>query len=193
MSLENHLDRLKSLLSDEDLKKFESLSQRMSQLGGDFSKLTESELELIAEMEKKYGDEIHATAVENVEEVVDTAEADDVVQDNAVVPDEFPLLKTEFAGYVKDMLLRELSDRFSDLKSSVNFAYENKWIPQELQNQDVCETLYERFCSDIERANEWRYQLQGQRTDTSNKTMAIGLTWFMYVFQLKQWVDKYSG
>ncbi len=193
MSLENHLDRLKSLLSDEDLKKFEQLSQRMSQLGGDFSKLTEGELELIAEMEKKYGDEIHATAVENVEEVVDTTDAEGAVQENAVVPDEFPLLKTEFAGYVKDMLLRELGDRFSDLKSSVNFAYENKWIPQELQNQDVCETLYERFFSDIERANEWRYQLQGQRADTTNKTMAIGLTWFMYVFQLKQWVDKYSG
>jgi hypothetical protein len=90
------------------------------------------------------------------------------------------------------MLLRELKEDYRDLKSAVTYAYESKWLPQELRNPDVCETLYERFFSDIERANQWRYELQGQKADASNKTMAVGLTWFMYVYQLKQWVDKYQ-
>ncbi|WP_144394860.1 hypothetical protein [Pleionea sediminis] len=205
MSLENHLGRLKALLSEEDLQKFEALSHRLSETEGDFSLLNESELELIAEMERKYGDQIHATAVNHASDVVAETNPDfsetesegnaketirDTINENAVVLDEFPLLKTEFAQYVKDMLLRELGSQFPDLKSSVSYAFENKWIPQELRNQDVCETLYERFFSDIEKANEWRYQLNGQRTESDNKTMAIGLTWFMYIFQLKQWIEK---
>ncbi len=188
MSLQNHLDRLKQLLSDEDRVLFEQLNQRIKQLNGDFSSLTQQERDFVAQMEQKYGDQIRAMAVEHVEEVV----ADEPEERQKVIKDEFPLLKTEFAEYVKDMLLRELQEEHRDLKSAVSYAYETKWLPQELRNPDVCETLFERFFSDIEKANQWRYEFQGQKTDTSNKTMAVGLTWFMYVYQLKQWVDKYQ-
>ena len=217
MSLQSHLERLKNLLSEQDLQLFEQLSERLNNTEGDFTELTEQDLALIAQMEKKYGDKIHQSAVENLDEVVDeskqvplsdntsehevvdTPDSQAHQQDepilgvNAVIPDEFPLLKTEFALYVKDMLLRELGEQFSSLKASVSYAFEKKWIPQELQNPDVCETLFERFFSDIEQANQWRYELQGQKVDSSNKSMAVGLTWFMYVFQLKQWLDKHHS
>lgn len=228
MSLQSHLERLKSLLSDEDLQLFEQLSERLNNSKGDFTELSEEDLTLIAEMEKKYGDKIHQSAVDNLNEVVDESTQDAsnnellnknslnnsaldegarnnpisslddqqneeaILGVNAVISDEFPLLKTEFALYVKDMLLRELGEQFSSLKATVSYAFEQKWIPQELQNPDVCETLFERFFSDIEQANQWRYELQGQKVDSSNKSMAVGLTWFMYVFQLKQWLDKTS-
>lgn len=217
MSLQSHLERLKNLLSEQDLQLFEQLSERLNNTEGDFTELTEQDLALIAQMEKKYGDKIHQSAVENLDEVVDESKqmssSDDTSEHevvdtpdsqahqqdepilgvNAVIPDEFPLLKTEFALYVKDMLLRELGEQFSSLKASVSYAFEKKWIPQELQNPDVCETLFERFFSDIEQANQWRYELQGQKVDSSNKSMAVGLTWFMYVFQLKQWLDKHHS
>jgi hypothetical protein len=215
MSLQSHLERLKNLLSEQDLQLFEQLSERLNNTEGDFTELTEQDLALIAQMEKKYGDKIHQSAVENLDEVVDESKQvplsdntsehevvdtpdlqahqqdEPILGVNAVIPDEFPLLKTEFALYVKDMLLRELGEQFSSLKASVSYAFEKKWIPQELQNPDVCETLFERFFSDIEQANQWRYELQGQKVDSSNKSMAVGLTWFMYVFQLKQWLDKH--
>ena len=217
MSLQSHLERIKNLLSEQDLQLFEQLSERLNNTEGDFTELTEQDLALIAQMEKKYGDKIHQSAVENLDEVVDESKqmssSDDTSEHevvdtpdsqahqqdepilgvNAVIPDEFPLLKTEFALYVKDMLLRELGEQFSSLKASVSYAFEKKWIPQELQNPDVCETLFERFFSDIEQANQWRYELQGQKVDSSNKSMAVGLTWFMYVFQLKQWLDKHHS
>lgn len=188
MSLENHLERLKQLLSEEDRVLFEQLNQRVKQLDGDFSALSDEERAFVAQMEQKYGDQIRAMAVEHADEVVNPGQ--DGVQ--PVVKDEFPLLKTEFAQYVKDMLLRELQEEHKDLKSAVTYAYETKWLPQELRNPDVCETLFERFFSDIETANQWRYEFQGQKTESNNKTMAVGLTWFMYVYQLKQWVDKYQ-
>jgi hypothetical protein len=196
MSLKQHLERLKQLLSEEDRVRFEQLNQRINQLNGDFSALNEQERAFVAQMERKYGDKIRAMALEHAEEVVadNTNHVEDEQSQHSVVKDEFPLLKTEFAEYVKDMLLRELKEEHRDLKAAVTFAYQSKWLPQELRNPDVCETLYERFFSDIERANQWRFELQGKQADenSSNKTMAVGLTWFMYVYQLKQWVDKYQ-
>jgi|GEM_PF-1871014 len=194
MSLQQHLEKLKSLLSQDDLIEFERLTTRMAEVKGDFTQLTDKELSLIAKMEQKYGDPIRDETLQTdpskiAEEVTESGLDTDSQQ---VVKDEFPLLNTEFAGYVKDMLLRELGQRFPDLKSAVNFAFENKWLPDELKNPDVCETLFERFFSDIERANQWRKELQGQEADLSNKPLSIGLTWFMYIFQLKQSVDRYS-
>ncbi|NVK89461.1 MAG: hypothetical protein HWE13_15090 [Gammaproteobacteria bacterium] len=192
MSIEKHLEQLKDLLTAEDLVLFSQLTERLMAVNGDFNQLTEQERQLIVKMEQKYGDPIRNETLnsdteqlaQQVEQEVAAKPATEVVQDN------HRLLKTEFAGYVKDMLLRELGGQFSDLKSAVNFAYEQKWLPAELKNPDVCETLYERFFSDIEQANQWRLELQGEKADLNNKPLAIGLTWFMYIFQLKQWVDS---
>ena len=56
MSLQSHLERLKNLLSEQDLQLFEQLSERLNNTEGDFTELTEQDLALIAQMEKKYGD-----------------------------------------------------------------------------------------------------------------------------------------
>lgn len=192
MSLANHLEKLKQLLSEDDLEAFEALSKKLKTIGGDFSLLSESDKALIAKMEQKYGDAIQEEAIADADTVLEaTAEQSDKVKGGAVAPEALPLLKTEFAEYVKDMLLRELP-QFKELKQAVSYAFEEKWIPQELQNPDVCETLFERFFSDIETANQWRYELMGEKVDSNNKTMAIGLTWFMYIYQLKKWVEQYS-
>ncbi|NVJ61215.1 MAG: hypothetical protein HWE27_12545 [Gammaproteobacteria bacterium] len=192
MSLANHLERLKQLLSEDDLAAFERLSEKLKTIGGDFSLLSESERALIAKMEQKYGDAIQEEAIADADTVLNATPAEPQARTGgAVAPESLPLLKTEFAEYVKDMLLRELP-QMKDLKQAVNYAFEQKWIPQELQNPDVCETLFERFFSDIELANQWRYELMGEKVDSNNKTMAIGLTWFMYIYQLKKWVEKYN-
>ena len=178
MSLESHLDKLKQVLSAEDLEIFESLSRRINEVGGNLQALSNHDKELIQAMERKYNDSIREQAINNVQDVV---------------PEEFPMLKTEFATYVKDMLLRELGDEFGSMKAVVNHAFETKWMPSELRNPDVCETLYERFFADIEQANQWRAQIQNEQADLSNKPVAVGLAWFMYIFQLKQWVEQYEA
>ncbi len=182
MSLSNHLERLKSLLSEQDLFAFEQLNQKLMDAKGDLTALSDADLSLIEQMEQKYGDQIRDTAVEHADEVIKESH----FKAQQIIKDEFPLLKTEFAEYVKDLLFRELSERFTSLEEMVAFAFNQKWIPQELKNPDVCETLYERFFSDINSANEWRSKMQGGSENIDNKTLAVGLTWFMYIYQLKQ-------
>ncbi|MEE4246060.1 MAG: hypothetical protein V2I33_11655 [Kangiellaceae bacterium] len=184
MSLQNHLNRLKELLSEEDRATFEALNNKLAECGGDLTQLPAADIDIIEQMELKYGDQIKTKALQHSSDVIDGK------QPTKEVVNDFPLLKTEFADYVKDMLLRELSEEVTDLKSAVSYAFETKWLPNELKNPDVCETLYERFCSDIEQTNEWRMQFDPNAQKADSKQMAIGLTWFMYIFQLKQWVDS---
>ena len=178
MSLTSQLEKLKALLSSDDLLVFETLSDKLRLAKGDLSQLSSEERELIRTMETKYNDKInHAVSQSSTE----------------VVPDEFPMLKTEFASYVKDMLLRELGAEFNTLQLAVDYAYQTKWIPAELKNRDVCETLFERFFADIEQANQWREQFSDTNDALTDKSMSVGLAWFIYVYQLKQWVDHYNG
>lgn len=94
-------------------------------------------------------------------------------------------VSTPFSLYVKNVLHRELCVEGETLQSAVNKAFEHKWLPQELKNKEICETKYSQYESEITELNRWREKLAGQES-LNEMTMAVGLAWFMKVYQLKQ-------
>lgn len=159
------LAKMIALLSDADKKVFEQLSEKLKQVNGDLAKLTGEELNLIKQMEAKYGDKINQTNQQ--------------FQQNS----ELDLLEFPFAQYVRQVLARDLGDEFPQEEDAVAFAFNNKWLPLECQNENLVEELFSRFEDDITEINQWRNAMVEVRSD---KRMAVGLSWFMVIFQLNQ-------
>lgn len=159
------LAKMIALLSDADKKVFEQLSEKLKQINGDLAKLTSEELNLIKQMEAKYGDKINQTN----QQFQQTSELD--------------LLEFPFAQYVRQVLARDLGDEFPQEEDAVAFAFNNKWLPLECQNENLVEELFSRFEDDITEINQWRNAMVEVKSD---KRMAVGLSWFMVIFQLNQ-------
>ncbi len=179
MPLGENFQKLKKLLSDDDQLQLENLAKKLQSVNGNFELLDDKDKALIIALEKKYGHAFGQTIKEK-----------DELQDIEFFKNSYKMLDTEFGTYVKNMLTRELREQFSTFESMVQYAYDKKWMPAELQNPDVCETLFERFFSDIDKANQWRNQLSDASYDMTDKNMAVGLTWFIYIYQLKTYIEE---
>jgi hypothetical protein len=164
--MQNALNEMLKLLSDEDKVIFERLSQKMKMTGGNIALLSEEERSLIAQMESKYGEKINKTHQEHqtTESVVD-------------------ILEMPFALYVRQILARDLGEQIPEEELAVKFVFENKWLPIDCQDERLIESLFERFESDIYEVNQWRKDLVGIESD---KKMAVGLAWFMVIYQMNQ-------
>lgn len=160
------LQEMIAQLSDEDKVLFSRLAKKMEEVNGDVAKLSRQEHELIQKMESKYGDKLKSIQRTSQAEVETT-----------------DLLETGFAGYVRQLLARDLKERFPNEEDAVRFAFQNKWIAQELKDPKIAQKIFEDFTDDISEANQWRDEVVGVESD---KGMAVGLTWFMVVFQLNQ-------
>lgn len=153
-------------LSDEDRQLFDGLSHRLSEVKGDISRLSPQDIQLIQTMEEKYGDSIKAA---HSAQAAPQAELD--------------LLTLPFAQYVRQVIARDLGAQFPQEEDAIAYVFENKWLPADCQDEKMVADIYERYQGDIAEANQWREELVSHDRD---KKMALGLTWFMVVFQLYQ-------
>ena len=160
------LNEMLKLLSDEDKIIFEQLSEKLKTIGGDLSQLSDEEKRLIQDMESKYGEQINQTH--------------DNFQDQS---DELDILSLPFAQHVRQVLARDLGEQFPEEAQAIQFAFENKWIPVDCQDESMALEIYERFEQDINEANQWREDMVGVNSD---KKMAVGLAWFMVIFKLHE-------
>ena len=169
------LNEMLDQLSEEDKTIFSELAIKLNQLQGDVSKLSESDLKIISDMESKYADKLSG-----FESVLKTSPVK-LDESNTGDSREFNILDSAFAGYVRQLLARDLNSQFPKEEDAINFAFQNKWIAQELKEPKRSEEIFELYKNDIGNANQWRETTVGVDAD---KSMAVGMTWFMVVFAL---------
>jgi len=167
--MSNVLTQMIEQLSEEDKKSFAQLAKKLKDLGGDVSKLAKDELDLIAQMEVKYADKFADLDIEDKPET------------EQKTPDD--ILKSSFASYARQILARDLNSQFPKEEDAVRFAFQNKWLPNEVKENISAEQLFEDYKQDICDANQWREEVVGVESD---KRMAVGLTWFMVIFKLNE-------
>jgi hypothetical protein len=130
--------------------------------------LSESELSVISQMESKYGEKLKELDIEPEVE----AEGGGL-----------KLLETGFGAFARQLLARDLKAQFPNEQDAVRFAFQNKWIPNDFKESNSSQKIFEEFKDDICEANQWREEVVGIESD---KSLAVGLTWFMVLFQLNQ-------
>lgn len=160
------LEKMIAQLSDEDKILFGQLAAKINENNGDISKLSPSEFELIAKMETKYADKLSKFKPEISEETKDNN-----------------ILETGFAQFSRQVLAKELKENFPNEEDAVTFAFNNKWIPEVFKDKENAEKIYTDYEQDICEANNWRHDVVGVDSD---KVMAVGMTWFMVIYQLHQ-------
>ena len=179
------LNQMMSQLSDEDKSIFSELAIKLNQFKGDVSQLSASDLKIIADMEKKYADKLSGFDQEIKENSSHSGELNSEVSSEIAseTGSEFELLDTAFASYVRQLLARDLNSQFPKEDDAVKFAFQNKWIAQELKETQKTEEIFDLYKNDIGNANQWRETTVGVDAD---KSMAVGMTWFMVVFALNK-------
>ena len=160
------LEQMTRLLSPEDRRAFEALSIRLSEVKGDIAKLSQEDKDLIGSMERKYGEQIKDTHAEATKSL-----------------DEDTLFSQPFAQHVRQILARDLGNEHPQEEEAVAFAFSTKWLPLECQREELAANWFSRFEDDIRELNNWRDELVNVNED---KKMAVGLAWFMVIFQLNK-------
>jgi hypothetical protein len=160
------LTKMLAQLSDDDKQAFEELSHRLKLVNGDISQLSPDDIKIIQSMENKYGESISQVNKEQVKPNLNEG-----------------ILASGFAQHVRQIIARDLGSKFPLEEDAVAFVFDNKWLPVDCQNNDLSNDLYEKYKLDIDEVNQWRKDLGDVAKD--NK-MALGLAWFMVVFQLNK-------
>lgn len=158
------LSKMMSQLSDQDKLIFTQLAKKLNNANGDINKLSEEERDVVAKMESKYSSKLEK-----------------VQFDNSL--NSFNLLETAFSSYARQILAKDLNARFPKEEDAVEFVYQNKWLPEAFKAQSSAEKIFEDYLNDICQANQWRDDVVGVESD---KLMAVGMTWFMVIYQLHQ-------
>ena len=159
------LQQMLAQLSDEDKAVFNQLAERLAEANGDINLLSDEDRNLISSMETKYGEKIRQT------------------HDQSATAQQLDILETPFAQYVRQILARDLVNQFPLEEDAVRFAFENRWLPVDCQQDDLIDDIYSRFEEDIKLSNQWREEMVAVAQD---KKMAVGLAWFMVIFQLNE-------
>ena len=163
------LNKMIEQLSDEDKLVFGQLANKLNAVDGDISKLSKQEFEMIAQMETKYSDKLSQFKGEFPPEEISGDSKD--------------ILESSFASHVRQILARDLKEQFPNEEDAVKFAFQNKWLPEDFRNPDSALQIFEDFKQDIGDANQWREDIVGIDSD---KSMAVGMTWFMVLYQLNE-------
>jgi len=170
------LNKMIGKLSDEDKLIFNQLADKLKAVDGDISKLSKSEFDLISTMESKYTDKLS-----EFESEVKLDRAEDNMESSKSNTDD--LLLSSFASHARQILARDLKSQFPKEEDAVRFAFQNKWLPEDFKESESALQLFEDYKQDICEANQWREDVVGVESD---KRMAVGLTWFMMIFQLNE-------
>ncbi len=169
--MESVLQKMLAQLSESDQQKFDSLANKLKVLDGDISRLSPEDKVLIVNMEKKYS--------EQLKQAHKSATSENKQQNQ----NDIDILTLPFAQHARQILARDLGEKFPIEEDAVAFAFDNKWLPIECRDKSLAEDLFEKYQQDILETNQWRQELLEVGAD---RVMAVGLTWFMVVFQLNK-------
>lgn len=169
------LEKMMAELSAQDKQVFKQLAERLKAVKGDIARLPLEDLQLIQAMEQKYAASVNRAA--------SAFRDSQPVQSPEQQALEVELLELPFAQQVRQILARSLGHQFPLEQDAVAFAFDNKWLPQDFNDPDLADSLYQRFEEDIKLINQWRADLVAVELD---KKMALGLAWFMVIYQLQQ-------
>lgn len=167
--MKNVLNKMIKQLSDEDKVIFSQLAEKLNAVDGDISKLSKQEFELISQMETKYADKLSFIG--------------DDLPGETKSSDTTDILESGFASHVRQTLARDLKEQFPNEEDAVKFAFQNKWIPDDFRDPKISSQIFKDFKQDIGEANQWREDVVGIESD---KSMAVGMTWFMVVYKLNE-------
>lgn len=171
--MSNMLNQMLTVMSEEDRIMFDQLSKRLSQVNGDISQLSKDDLLFIQSMEKKYGSQIDSAHKQSL--------SSESLSKHSTLSADF--LEMPFSKHVRQVLARHLGSQFPQEEEAVSYAFENRWIPNELKAQELIDELFSKFELDIYEANQWREDIIPTESD---KKMAVGIAWFSVIYQLHQ-------
>lgn len=177
---DNTLDYWLTTLPHNEQRHYRDLIARLQQ-AGDPEKLSEEERQELAEMANRFAGRSEAAAKTARAPRREPAPVTPVIQ-----PINSAFLQTEFVAYVREVLNRDWCARGGTLQDAVLHAFEQKWLPDELRNEETCAQLYRRYQRDIDQANGFRQGLAGNQTLAGDKRMAVGLAWFTTVYKMNQ-------
>lgn len=163
--MQDVLNSMIEKLSDEDKEIFSQLAKKLEKFDGDVSKFSDSERALIAKMESKYSDDLSTASTANTQSTINVG----------------GILASGFAGFVRQQLAKYLREQYPNEEDAVRYAFNNKWLPNELRESSTASKIFLDFQEDICEANQWREEVVGIESD---KSMAVGMTWFMVIYQL---------
>ena len=167
---------------------YQNLIGRLQQLG-DPEKLSADERQELADMANRFAAaggsatparSAAADAVSKLNRPVPTAAAP------AIQPISAAFLQTEFVAFVREVLNRDWCARGGTLQDAVLHTFEQKWLPDELRDEQICAQLYRRYQRDIDQANGFRQGLAGNQQLVGDKRMAVGLAWFTTIYKMHQ-------
>lgn len=167
---------------------YQNLIGRLQQLG-DPEKLSAGERQELADMANRFAAaggsatparSAAADAVSKLNRPVPTAAAP------AIQPISAAFLQTEFVAFVREVLNRDWCARGGTLQDAVLHTFEQKWLPDELRDEQICAQLYRRYQRDIDQANGFRQGLAGNQQLVGDKRMAVGLAWFTTIYKMHQ-------
>lgn len=164
--MQSVLQKMLAQLSEEDKLSFTELAKKLNAANGDVSQLSAQDKALIAVMEQKYDSQLATVAP---------------TQTTSQPNDDF--LKLPFGLLIREILARDLGEKFPLEEEAVAFAFNNKWCPLECLDDSLALSVFEQFKEDITNINAWRNSVVDVNED---KKMSVGLAWFMVVYQLNQ-------
>jgi len=152
-------------LDDADRPAFEALLAELRHVG-DLEKLSETNKALLKHLTSKY-----------------QAQQLDIDDQEQVAYPHIDLVTSSFGEFARQLLARHLNKQFSGEEDAVKYAFEQKFVPPELKDIDKVKEIFEQYKPDIVAANAWRDPLVDTESDP---VLAVGLTWFMFIYQFKQ-------
>ena len=176
-------------LSERERPVFENLLARLVELKGNLEALSADEQSMLAELVAKHNVSATSTVQNEQFDVLSAAETD--THQAAIisnVTEELRPMETEFGAYVIDNINEHLCTGGASTADAVRYAFHNRWMPENLKNRDICETLYYRYIDDIDLAN---HNLKQQSPTQANNdiVVAVGLAWFTNLYRCYQLVE----
>jgi hypothetical protein len=179
-------------LSEQERPIFENLLARLVELNGNLEGLTADEQAMLAGLVTKHNistDSASTTTQNQIADGVSAAESSH--RETSIVSnvtEELRPMETEFGAYVIDNINEHLCTGGASTADAVRYAFHNRWMPENLKNRDICETLYYRYIDDIDLAN---HNLKQQSPTQANNdiVVAVGLAWFTNLYRCYQLVE----
>lgn len=167
-------------MSEDDRKSFLVLLKKLNQIGNDLAQLSTADQQLMRDIGARNKD-LFALLNTEAKEVQTSYAASEINPS---------FLKTEFYLFVREHLFKEWCARGGTLEDAVLHAFQQKWLPEELKQTDVCERVYRQYQREIDQVNAFRKEIQGSDSISQDKLMAVGLAWFTTLYKLHQLIGQ---
>lgn len=182
---------LLALLTQDEQAAVTGVLQKLKNRANNVEQLDPEDKVLLANLARKYADELQAEAVEPEPEETtpaDTAHHGSGNMHKTLVSSAF--MQTAFAAFMREQLELFWCSSGASLTDAIRHAFANKWLPDELKLDLPCERIYGQYQRDIDAANAFRLAVQNDAIIAKDKRMAVGLAWFSYLYRMQQLLEQ---